>query len=110
MAFEYLMTCYLLTGRVDKIAENVKRLEDLGYRGSPTLYEEALAIHYGSLGRLQDLARIPVSPETVRRYETFLQLRNSMRPQNQQAVLNLLIRDFGASYFFYYSFGRVGVM
>jgi hypothetical protein len=110
MAFEYLMACYLLSGRVDRIAENVKRLEDLGYRGIPTLYEEAIAIHYGSLGRLADLARMNVSRETVQRYETFLQLRNSMRPQNQQAVLNLLIRDFGASYFFYYSFGRVGVM
>ena len=110
MAFEYLMTCYLLTGRVEKIAENVKRMEDLGYRGIPTLYEEALVIHYGSLGRLADLARINVSRETVQRYETFLLLRQSMRPQNQQAVLNRLIRDFGASYFFYYSFGRVGVI
>lgn len=110
MAFEYLMACHLLTGRVEKIAENVKRLEALGYRSIPILYEEALAIHYGGLGRLQDLARIPVSPQTVQRYGTFLQLRSSMRPQNEQAVLNVLIRDFGASYFFYYSFGRVGVM
>lgn len=110
MAFEYLMACHLLTGRVEKIAENVKRLEGLGYRSIPTLYEEALAIHYGSLGRLQDLARIPVSPQTVQRYGTFLQLRSSMRPQNEQAVLNVLIRDFGSSYFFYYSFARVGVM
>jgi hypothetical protein len=110
MAFEYLMTCYLLTGRVDKIAENVQRMEDLGYRGIPPLYEEALAIHYGALGRLQDSDRIPVSPETIQRYGTFLLLRQSMRPQNQQVVLNRLIRDFGGSYFFYYSFGRVGVM
>ncbi|HON92010.1 MAG TPA: DUF6057 family protein [Sedimentisphaerales bacterium] len=110
MAFEYLMTCYLLTGRVEKIAENLKRLDALGYRGIPPLYEEALVIHYGNLGRLADLAKSNVNPETVRRYETFLQLRYSMRPQNQQAVLNLLIRDFGSSYFFYYSFGRVGVM
>lgn len=108
MAFEYLMACYLLTGRVEKIAENVKWLEGLGYRGIPTLYEEAILIHYGNLGRQPDPARIPVSPETLQRYQTFLLIRNSMRPQNQQAVLNRLILDFGSSYFFYYSFGRVG--
>jgi len=110
MAFEYLMACYLLSGRVEKVTENVKRLQDLGYQGIPTLYEEAVVIHYGNQGRMQDLARINVSRETIKRYETFLQLRYSMRPQNQQAVLNLLIRDFGSSYFFYYSFGRVGVL
>ncbi|MEN6334921.1 MAG: DUF6057 family protein [Phycisphaerales bacterium] len=110
MAFEYLMACYLLSGRVEKVAENVKRFPDLGYQGIPTLYEEAIVIHYGNQGRMQDLARINVSQETIKRYETFLQLRYSMRPQNQQAVLNLLIRDFGSRYFFYYSFGRVGVL
>ncbi len=108
MAFEYLMACYLLTGRVDKITENVKWLEDLGYRSIPTLYEEAILIHYGNLGRQPDLSRIQVSPETLQRYQMFVQIRNSMRPQNQQAVLNRLILDFGSSYFFYYSFGRVG--
>lgn len=108
MAFEYLMACYLLTGRVEKIAENVKWLEGLGYRGIPTLYEEAILIHYGNLGRQPDPARVPVSPETLQRYQTFVQIRNSMRSQNQQAVLNRLILDFGSSYFFYYSFGRVG--
>lgn len=108
MAFEYLMACYLLTGRVDKITENLKWLEDLGYRSIPTLYEEAVLIHHGNLGRQPDLARIPVSPGTLQRYQRFVQIRNSMRPQNQQAVLNRLILDFGSSYFFYYSFGRVG--
>ena len=39
-----------------------------------------------------------------------MQIRNSMGPQNSQAVLNRLIRDFGTSYFFYYSFGRVGLL
>jgi len=33
-----------------------------------------------------------------------------MGPQNQQAAFNLLIREFGTSYFFYYSFGRVGLV
>jgi hypothetical protein len=110
MAFEYLMACYLLTGRVDKIVENVDRLRDLGYQKIPTLYEEAIVIHFGSLRQQVDLARFNISMETLQRYEIFAQMANAMQPQNQQAVLNCLIRDFGTSYFFYYTFGRVGLV
>ena len=110
MAFEYLMACYLLTGRVDKIVENMGRLPDLGYQAIPTLYEEAILIHYGSREQAVDLDKFNVSPETLHRYEAFAQIRNTMGPQNSQAVLSRLIRDFGTSYFFYYCFGRVGLM
>jgi hypothetical protein len=109
MAFEYLMACYLLTGRVDKIVENMGRLHDLGYPRIPTLYEEAILIYHGSKGGQVDLSKFNISPETLRRYEAFVQLGNAMRSQNQQAVLNSLIRDFGTSYFFFYTFGKVGL-
>ncbi|MBN1510138.1 MAG: hypothetical protein JW955_25045, partial [Sedimentisphaerales bacterium] len=110
MAFEYLMACYLLTGRVDKIVQNADRLRDLGYRKIPTLYEEALVIHFGAQRQQVDLARYNISEETLHRYETFAQIANAMQPQNQQAVFNRLVRDFGTSYFFYYTFGRVGLV
>jgi len=109
MAFEYLMAGYLLTGQVDKIADNAYRLNDLGYERTPTLYEEALLIYYGSKGMSINLAQSGISPETFQRYQTFVQIRNAMGPQNQQAVLNRLIREFGATYFFYFSFRRVGL-
>jgi hypothetical protein len=109
MAFEYLMACYLLTGRVDKIAENVDRLPDLGYPTIPTLYEEAILIHYGSTGQQVDLAKLGISPETLQRYEAFVRTMSAMQTQDRQAVLNHLIRDFGTTYFFYYTFGRVGL-
>jgi len=110
MAFEYLMACYLLTGRVDKIVENAGRLRSLGYQGIPTLYQEAMLIHYGSEGQAVDLAGLGISAETVQRYETFVRMGNAMQTQNRQAVLGRLIRDFGTSYFFYYSFGHVGLV
>jgi MFS family permease len=110
MAFEYLMACYLLTGRVDRIAENVARLRELGYPAIPTLYEEAILIHYADPRRKADLAGFDISPETVRRYEAFLSSRGAMQSQNYQAMLHRLIRDFGTSYFFYFSFGQVGLL
>jgi hypothetical protein len=109
MAFEYLMACHLLTGRVDRIVESAGRLRDLGYPQIPTLCEEAILIHFGTQGREIDLARFPVNPETLRRYEAFVQLSGAMQAGNHPAVLDRLIRNFGASYFFYYSFGRVGL-
>ena len=108
MAFEYLMACYLLTSRVDKIVENADRLHDFGYPRTPTLYEEAILIYYGSQAKAVDLTRFNISRETLQRYEAFVRLNRDLQSQNSQAAMNRLIREFGASYFFYYSFGRVG--
>jgi hypothetical protein len=110
MAFEYLMACYLLTGRVDQIAASAGRLSDLGYGRIPTLYEEAILIYRGSGGQDLDLAGLGISQETLDRYQRFVQTAGTIRPENRQAVLGRLIREFGTGYFFYYSFGRVGVM
>ena len=110
MAFEYLMAHYLLTGRVDKIAANMERLKELGYHAIPTLYEEAMLIYFGTKGQRIDLNKFNMRRETIDRYMKFVQLRNSMRPDNRQTVLNRLISEFGGSYFFYCTFGRVGLV
>ena len=110
MAFEYLMACYLLTGRADKITTNMERLGELGYQEIPTLYEEAILIYFGSQGKKIDLNKFNIKRETFERYAKFVQLRNAMQPNNQQAVLRRLISEFGSSYFFYFTFGRVGLL
>jgi len=109
MAFEYLMACYLLTGRVDKIATNMERLHVLGYQEIPTLYEEAILIYFGSQGQKIDLNKFNIKRNTFERYTKFVQLRNAMQTHNRQAVLRRLIVEFGSSYFFYFTFGRVGL-
>jgi hypothetical protein len=110
MAFEYLMACYLLTGQVDKVTAEADRLRDLGYRTIPTLYEEAILIHYGSQGKAVDLARFDISPETLQRYEAFVRAAGAAQSSRDAAAFHDLIRNFGTSYFFYYSFGRVGLL
>jgi hypothetical protein len=42
MAFEYLMAFYMLNKRLDDLCRNLGRLKQLGYPGTPRLYEEAL--------------------------------------------------------------------
>jgi len=111
MAFEYLMACYLLTGQVDKIVQNMGRLRELGYQKTPTLYEEAVLIHFGSEGHQIDLGKFNISIETLKRYEAFVHAAGGATPsQDRQAAMSYLIREFGTSYFFYYSFGRVGLL
>jgi MFS family permease len=109
MAFEYLMACYLLTGRADKVVENIERLNDLGYKGIPTLYEEAILIYFGVQGQQVNLNKFNIRRETIQRYMKFVQLRKDMQTANRQAVLYRLIQEFGSTYFFYFSFGRVGL-
>jgi len=109
MAFEYLMACYLLTGRADKVVENIERLNDFGYKGIPTLYEEAILIYFGFQGQQVNLNKFKIRRETIQRYMKFVQLRKDMQTANRQAVLYRLIQEFGSSYFFYFSFGRVGL-
>jgi hypothetical protein len=104
MAFEYLMACYLLAGQIDKIEANIGRLQDLGYREIPTLYEEAILIGYGAREQRLDLPRIPVNRQTIERYKRFVQLSDSMRPANREVVYPQLLQEFGTSYFFYYRF------
>jgi hypothetical protein len=110
MAFEYLMACYLLTGRVDKITEKMEQIKEFDYDGIPTLYEEAMLIYFGSQGRKIDLNKFDIKRETIDRCVKFVQLKNSMRPDNRQTVFKRLISEFGSSYFFYFTFGRVGVL
>ena len=110
MAFEYLMASYLLTGQVDKIAANMERLDVLGYQTMPVLYEGAILIYLSSRKQRIESSRFNISPQTIQRYYRFAQLRGAMQSQNRQAVLNRLILEFGSSYFFFYTFGCVGVV
>ncbi len=104
MAFEYLMACYLLAGRVDKITANTKYLAGLGYREIPTLYEEAMLIYYGAQRVPLDPDKLAVSRRTIERYERFVQLNNSLRVSHPEPALQQLAQEFGTSYFFYYRF------
>ena len=110
MAFEYLMVVYLLSGEVDKIVANIERLNVLGYHNIPTLYEEALLIYISSNKQKIDPGKFNISPQTIQRFYKFGQLRTAMQSQNRQAVINQLILEFGSSYFFFYTFGCIGVV
>jgi len=108
MALEYLMTSYLLSGGVEMIKAVIERLPAVGNEAIPTLYEEAIVIYYGSQGQKVDLNKFNIKRETIQRYTRFLQLRIAMQTDKRRDVLRQLIIEFGNSYFFYFTFGRIG--
>ncbi|MCP4451130.1 MAG: hypothetical protein GY809_06690 [Planctomycetes bacterium] len=109
MAFEYLMTLYCVTGQVHKVAQWLPHAARFNDPVTPPLYQEAALIHFASRKQAVDTNRIPIAPETIKRYERFMQLNTAFRKTRKKALLNQLIREFGSSYFFYLAFGQVGV-
>ncbi|MBT3201856.1 MAG: hypothetical protein HN350_18290 [Phycisphaerales bacterium] len=77
MAFEYMMTQYLLTARLDKFLDNIHRLKDLGYDKSPRHYEEALAVMTVNGASPQAMHGYRPSPEAIGKAARFEKICNS---------------------------------
>ena len=107
MAFEYLMSWYLLKGRLDKFVQNLERIDDFGFSQFPRLYEEAMLIYVFSVRKPVNLRGRQLSTESRRRFDGFNQVLNDYG-KNKQAAFNKLAKDYRNSYFFYYVYGRQG--
>ncbi|MBC8468729.1 MAG: hypothetical protein H8D56_04595 [Planctomycetes bacterium] len=107
MAFEYLMSWYLLNGRLDKFVRNLERLDDFSVSQLPRLYEEAMLIYVFSVRKPVNLHGRQISAESRQRFEGFNQILNNYG-KNKQAAYSKLAKDYRDSYFFYYVYGRQG--
>jgi len=107
MAFEYLMSWYMLNGRLDKFVQNLERLDDFGFSQFPRLYEEAMLIYVFSVRKPANLHGRQISTESRQRFAGFNQVLNDYG-KNKQAAYNKLAQDYRNSYFFYYVYGRQG--
>ena len=109
MAFEYLMTLYLLTGQVGRVAELLPETTRFNYPSTPLLYQEAAIVHFVARKEVVDTRRVPITAETLNRYRRFMQLKAAFDKSKRRALLSQLIEEFGSSYFFYYAFRQVGI-
>jgi len=109
MAFEYLMAHYLMERRVDKVAENFARLDELGYKEIPRNYEEAILLHSLDTGGTIKLFGKKLRPETLEKFYAFSEIMSSSAEISRVAASRELMQKFGSTYFFYYSFDRSGV-
>ncbi len=104
MAFEYLMSWYMLNGRLDKFVQNLDRLDDFGFSQFPRLYEEAILVYVFSVRKPVNLHGRQISAESRQRFVGFNQVLNDYG-KNKQAAFNKLAKDYQNSYFFYYDYG-----
>jgi len=79
MAFEYLMTLYLLNKRLDKFGGQLGRMKPLGYSRMPRLYEEAVLARSLVEQTRPESDPFEVSAESRMRANTFLWTYNSFR-------------------------------
>jgi hypothetical protein len=107
MAFEYLMSWYMLTGQLEKFVQNLDRLDAFGVSQFPPLYEEAMLIYVFSARKAIDLQGRQLSTESRARFDGFNQTLNRYG-KDKRAAYNALAKDYSDSYFFYYVYGRQG--
>ena len=108
MAFEYLMANYLLTLQLDKISENIHYLEAFNYEQIPIHYQEAILMHMNNNRTQVNLYNYQISQRTFNRFKKFLNIHYQNRTDLNKAE-QVLMPEFGNSYFYYYAFGYSGV-
>jgi hypothetical protein len=109
MAFEYLMAHYLLTRQVEKIVEEIGRLNDFAYTEIPRHYEEALLLHQQAKGSAAvDLQGRQIRPATLRRFQEFTAAVRRQAPDTPEGR-QALVRDFGDTFWYHYVAGRSAI-
>ncbi len=108
MAFEYLMSCYMLNRQLDKFAAHLERLDALGYGAFPRHYEEAILVYAYATRQSVFLHGRQIQPQTTQRIEQFSQTFNRHN-KDRQAALRELAAGYGDSYFFFNLYGLSGV-
>jgi len=103
MAFEYLMSLYLLNKQLDDFARNLHRLDDFDYQEIPVHYEEAILLHTSGMEKYIDLHGRRVRSETLLRFQGFQSMREGQRGNGEEGA-DSLARQYGTTYWFYYTF------
>jgi len=108
MAFEYLMSSYLLTGQLDKFVQNIHRLDDFDYVQIPPLYEQALLLYMYKEKKPVDLNGRQISPLSRQRFENFKKVY-AFYGGNKEAAFQNLANAHGDTFFFYSTYGLSGL-
>lgn len=101
MAVEYLLSMYLQAKMVNKVAENIGRLNDIGYVTIPSYCEEAILIRNSIKSTKTKLQNYRISPRSVKKFGDFNRILNRYKRDKKAAFDDL--KEFGDdNYFFYY--------
>lgn len=107
MAFEYLMTWYMLNKYLGKFVEKIELLSDLGYAELPTHYEEAALIYAMATRKPSSLGGYTSSPQKRRQIEDFSRILSGYGGDTEAASKELS-KKFRNTYFFHYMYAPSG--
>ena len=107
MAFDYLITHYLLNLETEKILENWNRFSENGYREIPRHVQEAVILYQKVKGN-ETLPQIKfLNPSVQDRFNRFNQIFGNYR-NNLSTAQAALESEYGDTYWFYFLFQRSG--
>ena len=101
MAFEYLMTWYLLNKHLGKFVQKIELVRDLGYTDIPAHYEEAALIYVYGTKKPIALSDYEPNPQIRQQIEEFSRILSGYGGDKIAAAKELSIK-FRSTYFFYY--------
>jgi hypothetical protein len=104
MAYEYLLTHYLLTVQIDKFATRLSQMSAYKYDSVPRHWQEALLVYlFNTPSPNPALLQIPIDPAVQQNFMAFNQLY-ALHRNNIGAVHEEMYRRFGNTYYYFFVF------
>jgi len=105
MAFEYLMTCYILTKDIKNFAVHLEGFNRFYQKCIPRLFEEAVLIIANDSNANQYLQgkKLFISKQTIANFKEFIKVLNEFK-KGKNPSLKDFPAEFKNTYFFYYTF------
>lgn len=105
MAFEYLMTCYLLTRDIPGFTAHLDSFNRFYEKQIPRFYQEAVLIIANDADAKQYLQgkRLFISTQAMAEFKAFMKALNTFK-MGKRTSLNEFPDEFKNSYYFYYTF------
>ena len=109
MAYEYMMSWFLLTKQLDKFSQSLDYMRFYSYSKLPQCFEDAALIYQRKTGRKPALSKpLMISPQAQQRFANFGRIC-SVHQSNETLMFNQLKGQYGNSYLFYFLFNRSGM-
>jgi hypothetical protein len=102
MAYDFLMTFYLLHCDLPKLAAQLPQLEKFGCREIPANLEQALLLYQALAGTEVKLANRQVRDMSRKRFQEFSRVMDR-ETQQKRNPLPALAAEFGDTYWYYYA-------
>lgn len=107
MAFEYLMAWYMLNKDLEKLVNNIERLNDFNYPRIPRCYEEALLAYTHFYRKRVKVAGYEISGQSQDLFNQFFSTADKYGT-NERAAFAELFQKFGNNYYLYYIYALSG--